>query len=104
MSHGTADTTLSVVLFHRVVVARLLPDVLAALETLQDLALLLLGVVVARLLPDVLAALETLQDLTLLLLDWLAWGASNLRGKEYGASPLVVLLGDQAIAVRANHV
>ena len=78
MTYTTAETTLGVVLFHRVVVTRLLPDVLAALETLQDL--------------------------TLLLLDWLAWDASTLRGKEYGASPLVVLLGDQAIAVRANHV
>ena len=78
MTYTAAETTLGVVLFHLVVVARLLPDVLAALKTLQDL--------------------------TLLLLDWLAWGASTLRGKEYGASPLVVLLGDQAIAVRANHV
>jgi hypothetical protein len=104
VTYTATETTLGVVLFHRVVVARLLPDVLAVLEALQDLTLLLLGVVVARLLPDVLAALEALQDLTLLLLDWLAWGASILRGKEYGASPLVVLLGEQAIAVRANHV
>ena len=104
MTYTAAETTLGVVLFHLVVVTWLLPDVLAALKALQDLTLLLLGVVVTRLLPDVLAALKALQDLALLLHDWLAWGASTLRGKEYGASPLVVLLGDQAIAVRANHV